>query len=76
MLPSSPRGLTGVKTRLLSAWVHASDLNVSDLVIETWQRVSHSLRSLRPIAHTRECTTDTIVLKVPSFFVLPTEFPF
>lgn len=45
LLPSSPRGLTGVKTRLLSAWIHASDLNVSDLVIETWQRVSHSLRS-------------------------------
>lgn len=29
--------------RLLSAWIHASDLNVSDLVIETWHTVSRSL---------------------------------
>lgn len=30
------------KMRQLSTWIHGSDLNVSDLVIETWQTVSPS----------------------------------
>lgn len=34
------------KMRQLSAWIHGSDLNVSDLVIETWQTASLSWGSI------------------------------
>lgn len=47
------------KMRQLSAWMHASDLNVSDLVIETWQTASCSLYFLCAFSITWMSTQQT-----------------
>lgn len=52
----------------LSAWIHNCDLNVSDLVVETWQTASRSLLSF---SLTRTNTqTDKYLYLIPTLVFL------